>query len=253
MFVNIGEKIVFRTLPKGNIYEAKVIDRKEDNISIEHKKDFKVNFPMGQSFLIYSNGMDYYTEVIEANDKEIKFKYIGHEPKEFFRVEDALPLIVKKVQVGVIKGRIITEYGLNIPDLIAYGEDVPDETINPILWKMLINLNVKLGLLLDRVTLGSEGLTSASYKNVELSASGIRAIVDEEFNKDDKVEIKMLLPVSPPIGIVVYGIVVWSKKMEDGNYAVAISYAEIEENVREELIQYTLKRQREILRKQRGL
>jgi hypothetical protein len=129
--------------------------------------------------------------------------------------------------------------------------DVPDANMNPLLWKMLVDINSKLGLIYDRLTLGHEGLINADETRVNLSASGMKVNLKEHFEVKDYVEVKLLLPSSPPMGLIVYGIVIRCDKLSDTVYEVSISFSDMEDAVRDELIQYSLKREREILRKQR--
>jgi c-di-GMP-binding flagellar brake protein YcgR len=61
----------------------------------------------------------------------------------------------------------------------------------------------------------------------------------------------MLLPANPPVGILTHGKVVKMQETGNGEYDVGLSFVDIDEEVRDAIIQYTLKRQREIIRKQR--
>ena len=62
-------------------------------------------------------------------------------------------------------------------------------------------------------------------------------------------EIKMSLPVSPPIGIVAYGEVVRAALQADGGCEVALQFINMDDEVRDEIIHYTFRRQRELCRK----
>ena len=65
------------------------------------------------------------------------------------------------------------------------------------------------------------------------------------------VEVKMLLPMIPPMGIMVYGHVVRVSQADGDGHEVAIHFSDISEEVRDEIIRYALSRQREVLRSRR--
>jgi c-di-GMP-binding flagellar brake protein YcgR len=67
----------------------------------------------------------------------------------------------------------------------------------------------------------------------------------------DKLEIKMLLPTGPPIGIITYGNVVRANEIGNDQYEVSLHFSDMDEEVREEIIRYAINRQREIIRKER--
>jgi len=60
----------------------------------------------------------------------------------------------------------------------------------------------------------------------------------------------MLLPSYPPVGVLVIGRVVRIDDLAAG-FDISLHFIDLTDEVREVIIQYTLKRQREILRRQR--
>jgi c-di-GMP-binding flagellar brake protein YcgR len=175
------------------------------------------------------------------------------ERREYFRVEDVLPLKVKRVRENTefVRSRVFSGFfsGFGISCLC---EDGPDESISPHLWKLLVDMNTKLGLILDKLYLDGEGLAKAESRQVSLSASGIRFPTREEFSVGDFVEVKMLIPVHPPAWIVVYGNVARLCGLAEGAFEVAVDFIEMDDEVRDVINYYTLKRQREMIRRQRG-
>jgi len=176
------------------------------------------------------------------------------ERREYFRVEDVLPIMTRKLECGgqCVRARVFSGFfsGFGVSSLF---EDVADETISPRLWKLLIDMNTKLGLILDKLYLDGEGLSRAESRPVSLSASGIRFSAQESYEIGDFLEIKMLIPVHPPVWIVAYGKVVRIDQSScPSQRDIAIDFDEMDEEVTEVINHYTLKRQREMIRKQRG-
>jgi c-di-GMP-binding flagellar brake protein YcgR len=58
-----------------------------------------------------------------------------------------------------------------------------------------------------------------------------------------------VLPTYPPVAIFAYGKVVRARKLENGKYEIALEYLNMTESVRNEIIQYALSHQREMIRK----
>lgn len=168
------------------------------------------------------------------------------EVREYFRVDDVFPVISGKVMEDspYRKSKVFAGYSMEIPNM-----DLSDGTINPRLWKILVDINTKLRLILEHLQLDSEGLIKAENIPVNISASGMRFKTKEKVDIGDTIEIKMLLPTSPPVGILTYGNIVRLNDIGNGEYEVAVRFSDMDDEVRDEIIQYTLKRQREILRK----
>lgn len=168
------------------------------------------------------------------------------EARGYFRVDDVFPVISRKVTEDspYRKSKVFPGYSMEISYM-----DVSDGTINPQLWKMLVDINTKLGLILEHLQLESEGLIKAEDMPVNISASGIRFKMKEKIDIGDVIEIKMLLPTYPPVGILTYGNIVQVKDLGNGEYEVALHFSDMDDEVKDEIIQYALKRQREILRK----
>ncbi|QWR76720.1 PilZ domain-containing protein [Candidatus Magnetomonas plexicatena] len=254
MSITKGESVICKLMPKPEQYLASVDDLR-DNMMFLKIKDGTSNLRVGMSLLVASETMDYYTELTALKDSIAVLRIQGSEKRDYFRVDDTFPVVITKIAGNPLerKSKIISEYGLELSDMRTYTVDVPDENISPVLWKMLVDINMKIGLILDRLFLENEGLMKAPERSVSISGSGVRLLLEEKFELHDNVSVKMLLPSSPPIGVSVIGVVVLSEGVMGAQFDTAISFTNIEEGVRDEIIQYTLKRQRETLRAQRGL
>lgn len=173
---------------------------------------------------------------------------MSSENREYFRIDDVIKIDSKKIdkEAALKKSKLVSGVELH-----ESARVLPDETVHPHLWQMLVDINLKLGLILDKLNIEGEGLAAAEEQKVNISATGIRFIVKEAVKAGDAVEIKMLLPSHPPVGVVTYGRVVRVDKCAKDEYCIAVNFEELEEDVREEIIQYTINRQREVIRAQK--
>ncbi|NOY65270.1 MAG: PilZ domain-containing protein, partial [Nitrospirae bacterium] len=138
-----------------------------------------------------------------------------------------------------------------LPMRHGYGLPLDIDTKEDTIMAMLQEINQKLDYLINHLIIKQEGIPVDECQEVNLSASGMRIEIEEEVDIGDIVEVKMVLPSFPPVAIQTFGEVVRVHKIErDGKvlYEVGLKFAEMTEEVREEIIQYTLKRQREIIR-----
>lgn len=167
--------------------------------------------------------------------------------REFFRVDDVFPVLVKKIAAEERgrRSRLVSLKGTPPPQ-----PEVPDASFSPQAWKLLLDINAKLDFILEKTYLESEGLTQATGMPVTISASGVRLELSEIFSVGEIAEIKMSLPMYPPAVIVAIGEVVRVAALKNGRTDVAFRFINMEEDVRDVIIQYTFKRQREVKRKE---
>jgi len=165
--------------------------------------------------------------------------------RESFRIDDSLPVLIHKLEDKDSSAPLDSA----LEDLKELsGQALPEDGINPYLWKMLVNLHRKLDLVLERLPVD---LMKNQPQPVNLSSTGMRVRVKKKFNLEDEVKIKMLLPTVPVKEILFSGKVVRIKALEDGEYEVALHFHNLDDEVREEIIQYSLKQQRKIIMAQR--
>ena len=246
MGLSKGETVYYNIMPEITRYGATVISADDDTIVLE-TKDIQ-DIREGKYIIITGSDFKYYTEAVNRKGNVLTLKQVWKEKRSYFRVDDVFPVEAKKIRADVphMKSKIFRGYDLEMPDT-----DLPDETINPKLWKMLVDINTKLTTILDRLVFESEGLKEGENKVVNLSASGMRFTINEKVMPGDKLEIKMLLPTGPPIGVLAHGNVVRVNDIGNGQYEVSLHFSDVDEEVREELIRYAINRQREIIRKER--
>lgn len=172
------------------------------------------------------------------------------ERREYFRVEDLLPTSIKKIdeEMAKMKGKTIPglQSGIGCP---VGMEENPEESINPMLWRMLTEINRKLTVLLDNIYITSQGLTNIQVKKVSISASGMSVFCDECFEPGDCVEIKILLTANTSFWLVLYGRVMRVTQFAEARWEVGIEFFEMGDEVRNALSAYMISRQREMIQK----
>lgn len=185
----------------------------------------------------------------------------GQEKRSFFRVDDVISVVANPLPMGKEAGE---EFRRSVTSSKAFSlqvsggelrdeheEAAPEAPGNAKLLRMMLELNTKLDFIINHLMLEKEGLLSSEKKLVSISASGIRFSVDHEMNVNDIMELKLLLPTYPPVAVFAYGEVKRVRKQDDGTYEIAMEYLNMGESVRNEIIQYTLSRQRETIRRTR--
>jgi hypothetical protein len=178
----------------------------------------------------------------------------GAESREAFRVEDVLPLVCRRLppEIPLPRARILPGFSEDYSPGGPLGEP-PDESVNPHLWQMILQIHERLGLILQKLDMGAEGLTKAEPGTVSLSTGGVKFSTGENLGSGDPVEVKLLLPLEPSLWIAVYGKVLRTENLGDGQFTVAVEFSEMDEAVHDAINRYILKRQRQIIRNRKGL
>lgn len=248
MKIKPGDEIYFRLLPDMHSYSAVVVASDINSMTLKPQKEVKTRIAKADYIILTHNEADFYAEVENFNGGVMKINLLWTEKREYFRIDDSIQIVAKKMKdTGVMRrSRIFAGYGINISE-----ELTPDESINPVLWKMLADIQTKLSLILERLNPDTESLLNVESQSVNMSAAGICFEMDEEVKKGDLLEIKMLLPLYPPVGMATYGRVIRAVDTGKGQYKIAASFADIEDDIKDEIIQYTLNRQRDIMKRQR--
>jgi hypothetical protein len=173
------------------------------------------------------------------------------EHRSSFRVEDVLLIALKKIEdISCTKAKIYSGFYSGI-GLSVLEEDMPDESINPRLWKKLISMDAKLNLILEKLIQNSDGFNQAQNRQLSLSEEDIRILTPDVFAAGDFIEIKMLLPVNTPVWIILYGRVSQAINVTSTQNDIWIQFSEMADDVKQVMGYYLLNRQREIVRKLR--
>jgi hypothetical protein len=175
------------------------------------------------------------------------------ERRKYFRVDDVLPVVIKRMSADMAstKAKVCPGFFPGFGFLTTHDK-TPDADINPHIWEMLVEINNKLNLVLEKLSFESEGLTKAESKQVSLSAAGIRIRTRESYDIGTALEIQMLINTTSPSWVVVYGEVARVDQLDQGEYEIGVSFFDMDDEVRDIINYYTLKRQRELIRRQRG-
>jgi hypothetical protein len=164
--------------------------------------------------------------------------------ENFSSVEASIPLAVSPItelDQSSLGSRLATDIQLedshDLPEL-------DDKDIQR--WFRMID--AKLDAILQLMHREHSEFRQIPYRKVEISGSGIKVYGPEAFPEGTLVEMRTLLPATPPAAMYLAGKVVRS---EEG--AIYVKYLPMTEDLRERIIHYVFLRQREILRGKKEL
>ncbi|WP_420266863.1 PilZ domain-containing protein [Candidatus Magnetominusculus dajiuhuensis] len=83
----------------------------------------------------------------------------------------------------------------------------------------------------------ADGFRKLEYKQLNLSGSGVRLLCNTMVSVKDIIELRMILPVQPPVPIFIYGEVVRVMETEDG-YAAASEFIAVSDEIRRDIAQF---------------
>ncbi|KPK36750.1 MAG: hypothetical protein AMK70_01125 [Nitrospira bacterium SG8_35_1] len=185
----------------------------------------------------------------------------SEEKRSYFRVDDVISVVVNPVSSYKKKDDQFLE---SVTSSKAFSLMSPPEssgthteesdlmrTEHGKLYEMMGEIKTKLDFIINHFILDREGLLSSDKALVNISASGIRFVTSHAVEVNDVMEVKFLLPSFPPVAVFGYGEVKRVDALGDGKYEVAIEYLNMDESVRNEIIQYTLSHQRETMKRMR--
>ena len=176
------------------------------------------------------------------NREEDKFANM----REFSRVDANIPLDARLVPAEERKSMRSKVSGDAIMAEFRALPDLQDKLLAD--WMKM--LSTKLDAIINMLVFQREGFSSLPFKHVNISGGGLSFASKDRFNNGDIVEIKMMLPIMPPVALYIYGEVVKIETQVNG-YMIAVKYIEMEEDIRDEIVKFVFKRQREILREKR--
>jgi len=244
MSLDSGKKVFFKAMPEVAFQQATIVSSNEDTIVLdfEGKKDITV----GQRIMISADRSHLFTKVVACDQGAITVRKTWSNNRSYFRVDDVVPLIVRKVVPGESVG---VSRSFPFSDIVISDSTetaIPD--VDPRVWQMLVNIHTMLGMILERLDMRTEGFLKAKNTQVNMSAAGMAFRTKECFEAGDLVEVKMLLPARPSLGVIIYGNVVRKETVGNGEFEIALHFREMSEDLRNEINQYSLMRQREIIR-----
>ena len=241
-----GEKVSFKSLPEVANQLGTVLSADDGTVVLGVEAGEGI--AAGQHLMISWEAQQCFAEVVEQGEGVLTLRRIWSNSRESFRVDDVISMVVRKVseneQLNV--SRLIPFFDAGVVDA-----ESPDRDVNPKLWQMIVNIHAMLGMVLERLDLDTAGFLRSEKKHVNMSANGLRFRTRDRYEVGDELEIKMLLPARPPFGILVYGSIIRADDVGGGEYEIALQFIDLSDDLREEIIQYSLMRQREIIRNSR--
>lgn len=171
-------------------------------------------------------------------------RYIGM--REFSRVDAHIPLEIYRVPPDKREGIRSKISGEAFPAEMRALPDLDDKLLTD--WLKM--LNAKLDALIGMLVLQREGFCSLSLADVNISGGGMSFTSRERYGIGEVLELKMMLPLLPPIALHAYGEVVKEELLADG-CRCAVKFIAMEEEIRDEIVKFVFKRQRDILREMR--
>ncbi len=166
--------------------------------------------------------------------------------REFSRVDAYIPLqarLVPKDERQNIRSKVSGEAAMAEFRTLT---DVEDKALSD--W--LTMLNTKLDAIINMLTFQREGISALPFVKVDISGAGLKFSSPEKYNHRDILELKMLLPMMPPVALYVYGEVIKVESSMNG-FEIAVKFIAMDEDIRDEIVKFVFKRQREILREKR--
>lgn len=249
MSLKPGDQITFRLMPAIMRYTGTMLSVDERSIAFRMHDDAPAEVLPGQYLMITETFTDaeHYNEVVSRDGSTVNVRRMWTSKRDYFRVDDFFPVLCRKVDATAMRraSAIISRMDLDPREM-----ESPDPSVSTKVWKMLVDINIKLAMIQERLDLESEGLHKSKSVPVNISASGIRVQLDHQADMNEIYEIKLLLPAYPPIGIVAYGTVVRIDPVANGFY-VSFSFEHLTDEVQDAIVQYSLRRQREVIRRER--
>jgi hypothetical protein len=167
--------------------------------------------------------------------------------REYSRVDALIPIEVRLVP---------PEDRLNIKCFITGDAAIPEyqapnDLNDPALNEWLKMLNTKLDAIMGMVAKPQDKPPRISQKKVNISGGGLSFDSNEEYHIGNLLEIKMILPVTLSSTLYVYGEVVDVRK-RDNYFQTAVKFITIDDDIREQIVQFVFKMQRDIIRQKKG-
>lgn len=175
-----------------------------------------------------------------------------------FAVCDSIPFEYIKVpheEYERYKGSYRTVSGdALLADIWQREDSINKDGIEPELYNCLIDIERKLNLIIRHLSSQGKGETAIpGEKGVEISASEMRFDAGEMLSPGDILKIRMILPTYPIAFINFYSEVKKVVPLGDGRHETSVTYSGLNAEVKDRIIAYLFKRQREAIRSEKGL
>jgi len=186
--------------------------------------------------------------------------------RKYVRVEDTFPIEYKRLEGENIEeakeryqqaqGYRELKWGTAFDVLQRRPGDVKERELFDAILRSLFELDKKLEMVLGFLDPEKKDQAGRERpRHVVLSASGMKVALEERLEVGDLLELKITLPVFPPLITVLLAQVlrVEPKPTREGVnlYEIALVFVAINDQDREEIIRYTFQKQREQLRQRK--
>jgi len=167
--------------------------------------------------------------------------------REFSRIDAVIPFEIRLISPDVQQ---------NIRSFIAGEASLPEYQIPPevddiVLAEWLKMMNAKLDAIISTLADQNEKVPNISQKLVNISGGGLSFDAAEEYQSGDILELKIMLPITPVYTLYIYAEVV-DVRARDGQYHTGVKFINIDDEIRDHIVKFVFKTQRDILRKKRS-
>ena len=169
------------------------------------------------------------------------------------RVDDVLKISYRKIPSEEY-ARNETQSRLILEDTFGESRDIPEieEISTALLYKLIYQLSLKVDRLIDMM----ESKQQHPYKTIfderiNISASGMRFMTDEEVQEGDIMALRIALPLAMATRLhVLAEVVSIQPPTDDQKRMVSVKFIDLSQEVKETITRYVFKRQRELLRRE---
>ncbi len=163
--------------------------------------------------------------------------------REYSRAEVVIPLQIRLVPTGE------QEYlrSCLLPEMILAEFTTLPDVEDKLLADWLRMLNAKLDAIINVLSFHKEGIAAAPLASITISGNGMGFYSSRHYSLGDLLELKMMLPLTDPVGMCVYGRVVRAEEVEHG-FEVAVTFVAMDEHLRELIARLVFEKEREIIR-----
>ncbi len=161
---------------------------------------------------------------------------------DFSKVDAFFPVEARIVSPESAAG-LVSRYSTDLVQ--AEFKDLPEHD-DKVLSAWLRMLNAKLDAILGMLEKDREEFMYLPHRAVELSGGGVVLPFEGSAAAGDTVELKMMLPLVPPVALYVYG-----QAANAASGRMWVKFLPMDEEIRDRLIHYVFLRQREIFRENR--
>lgn len=167
--------------------------------------------------------------------------------REYSRVDASLPFEVRIVSE---EERMNLRSRTSMESALSESQQIP-EVGESALAECVKMINKKLDTILNLLTLQTRECCTLQSTPVNISAGGVRVLLETEYAIGEMLEVKMMLPTLPYVVFYLYGEVVRTEKTEEGTHLTCIEFTSIDEEIRDKIAKFVFEKQREVLRMKR--